>query len=251
MNQKFIPFLLLFAIGSYASDKPKPDVTESIRAEVQLRDKTFLVGQLDAKEINLKTPHGNLAIQLQYITKIEFGLKASTKVRAKIKELIKNLNSPEEEIAQDAERKILEIGLEALPILYKENEKNASDKIANIILEMETMNGTDSYVTELDKIILNDDSNFTGEISLENVQIKTLYGSLKFTKEQATSIQFINEGKSGLSFRKEILVPANTYIPINNIADGGFLNTKIFVKKGETIEIRASGEVTLESSILI
>jgi hypothetical protein len=109
------------------------------------------------------------------------------------------------------------------------------------------MNGAESYIGEMDKIILNDESTFTGEILLENLQIKTLYGILKFTKEQAASIQFINEGKPGLSFRKQFLLPANTYISANNATGGGYLNTKIFVKKGETIEIKATGEITLAS----
>ncbi|MCB1179138.1 MAG: hypothetical protein KDK36_16250, partial [Leptospiraceae bacterium] len=251
--KKIIIILLIFSslIGDekkVIEEKVQPK-NNPIKIEARLRDRTFIIGSLENQSIVVTTKYGNLNIDLGDINKIEFGMKISSSEESKLKQYISELKNGNEKDSQNAESKILDMGISVLPSLYKysEKENNENQKLNSIIIELESTTSDDENISYNDKIFLNDDSIFSGEVNQENLIFKTNYGVLKAEKEKISNILFYSSLESG-GLKKVYKLPANIYIPVNNTSSQtGYLDTKISIRKGETFEIKATGEISLAS----
>lgn len=219
--------------------------------EVRLRlwDGSVLTGDLGIDSIHIETKFGMLEVPVSNIQFLRPGLASIPEMNEKIRNLVEQLGDKEFQAREQAHRELLGMGLairtqlrgftdggsaerkKHLQTLAEEIEELAEDEdpsqVANATLEVE-----DSITTG--------DFTIVGRIRETQFALKTRYGDLKIELKDIRSGDR-TWGSSGSAIRKSLDIEATAFFQREPA------KTRIRVKAGDKISIRASGSVTWAS----
>jgi hypothetical protein len=227
-------------------------VAANFMVTATMKNGDIISGKTTLNQITFKTNYGSLNIPAEKITNIEFGIITDrTKETAVITEL-KKLQMSSSDGAKEVYNKLLAMGTPILAIVKEftdsdnyqisEEMEYSVDRLLDELYDKADIN----YSASLEDVIDFDDINvLKGAIGLNEIQLQSNYGVLKIKKEDIQSLElvYIEDVKPGENIFK---VKANQHITGND--DGKpWLNTGISVKKGETIQITATGKIKLQS----
>jgi len=224
---------------------------EKIEMKLTLRDGNIITGTSSSiTTVSLNTDYGKLEIPIKNVSSLEFGIAPDNANKNKIVPLVKQMNDTSAEKRQTAFEELAKMGIGSIPVI--DNYINSpeyipseySDYTAEAVLnEMKTAYGIEEGYKDKDIAFIDYEYIMGGTIALKTVSLKTEYGMLEVPKEKIVKadISYYDEQTGNKTFK----LLASKHISGNT--DGGWLNTGIKVKKGQKININASGEVTLES----
>lgn len=240
MKSKMLILGLLFSLRVSFAQK-LADVT------LYLYDGSVLYGQAKMKkDIGLNTPYGKLTVPLRDITQLTFGLEKDESIVADINKNIQLLaNTSDEKSIQAAEENIQKYGLKSVYYLESFLDKNTSTHSENVSHLLNTVLSTYnlSDYSFSDAVMMSNGDKISGTIDFQTVEFSNSFlkttipvGSIK-----SMEVAYFESADGNFNFS----LKASKYIMANN--NGGWFNTGVKVKKGQTIEISASGEIVLAS----
>jgi hypothetical protein len=219
-----------------------------IEISAQLYNGKIILGTCDLKEINLLSAYGNFNVPIRKVKQIYFGLKVDANQQAKINTYLTDLKSTSESVRKNANAKITEIGIKAIPTISKyldanneiaEPEDYSANKVYNDLLEK---TNTVENLSEMDILEFDADFRIQGNVTLQKIDIKTEFGlqSIPVSKISAMEISIV-ENFGGIAGFKLL---ANKHI--SSEVDG-WLSTGIKVKAGQKLNVTANGNIKLAS----
>lgn len=209
-------------------------------------DGSILYGTAKLQDIKFKTSFGNLDIPLKEVVQIQFGLEKDESIANDINKSIQILaNTNDENTIASAEENISKYGLKAIYYLENYLNKNTAtypENLQDVINDILSTNNINDYSFE-DVIILNNGDRISGTIDFKSVEFTNSFLKTKIPTNVIKSMDVLYfDNSSGIS---QFILKANKHIMANS--NGGWLNTGIKVKKGQTLEISARGEIILAS----
>ncbi len=239
---KTIYFILISVIISHVQFAQKlADVT------LYFYDGSVLYGNAKMKDvINFTTNYGKISIPLRDISQINFGLEKDESIATDINKYIQILaNASDEKNASAAAESISKYGLKAIYYLEKYSDNNAISKpenIQNLINAILATNNVYEYNFN-DAITLNNGDIISGNIDFKTIEFVNSFLNTSISTYKIKNIDvFYTDSKNGFF---SFILKASKHIMANN--NGGWLNTGVKVKKGQSIEIAARGEIVLAS----
>lgn len=209
-------------------------------------DGSVLYGTAKMKDITLTTSYGKLNVPLKDVGQIIFGLEEDESIASDINKNIQILaNTTDEKIIQSASESISKYGLKAVYYLENFMDKNPSanaENIQNLLSSILSENNIGEY-SFTDAVLLNNGDRMSGNIDFKVVEFSNpfLSTNIPVSKIKSMDVSYFDNANGAYSF----LLKASKYIMANQ--NGGWLNTGVKVKKGQTIEISARGEIVLAS----
>lgn len=238
---KTICFAFLTYLSAMMLAQKNADVT------LYFHDGSVLYGNAKMKDITLNTSYGKLNIPLKDVSQILFGIEKDESIAADINKYIQLLaNTSDEKNIQSASESISKYGLKAIYYLKKFLETNTSctniGNIENILEEILSANNITEY-NLTDIIVLNNGDKISGQVDFKSLEFNNNFLSTSIGVNKIKSMDiFYFDSKDGIF---NFSIKASKYIMANT--NGGWFNTGIKVKKGQTIEISARGEIVLAS----
>ncbi len=243
--KKITLFLFLIAIVFSANSQNKTEFTLS------LKDGSVVTGTTKITKISLVTDYGKLEIPIKNVTSIELGLHADYAQKSNVKNLVNQLSNSNTEMREKAYKAITELNASAIPVIEEvmfSSEYNPGEfsdySLSTAVNELKaTHNVSDNYKNK-DVVSIDYAYNMGGRYDFKNVELKTEYGTLTVPriKIEKIDVMFYDASEGGM---KTFKLFATTHISGNN--NGGWLKTGIMVKKGQSMDIIASGEVAFAS----
>jgi hypothetical protein len=207
-----------------------------------------ILGTSDLKEIIVQTSYGNFTIPIRKAKQIYFGLKTDVNLQTKINAHLADLKSNSESVKKIAYAKILEIGIKAMPTIYKymdanpeliESEDYSASAVYNDLLGKA---GAVENLSEMDILEFDADYRIQGNVLLQKIDIKTEFGLQSIPASKINTIEISTvENFGGITGFK---LMANKQI--SSEADG-WLNTGVKLNVGQKINISANGVIKLAS----
>lgn len=209
-------------------------------------DGSILYGTAKLQDIKFKTSYGNLNIPLKDVAQIQFGLEKDESIANDINKSIQIVaNANDENTIASAKENILKHGLKAIYYLENYLNKNTAtypENLQDIINDILSTNNINDYSFE-DAIILNNGDKISGTVDFKSIEFTNSFLKTNIPTNVIKSMDIsYYDNSSGIS---QFILKANKHIMAN--PNGGWLNTGIKVKKGQTVEISARGEIILAS----
>jgi len=246
MKTKLLPlvFFVASAFTSFSQNKTQFTLT--------LKDGNVVTGITKTASVTLTTDYGKLEIPVKNINTIELGLHPDNSLKDAIKKLAIQLNNSNEDMRSGAYKSLIAMKQGAIPVaedvLYSANYNvgEYSDyTLTNAINELKAnYNVTSNYKTK-DVVNLDYEYNIGGTYNFKSIELKTDYGTLNIPREKIKKIDVLFYDASETNGMKMFKLFATTNISSNKT--NGWLKTGITVKTGQTLNIIASGEITLAS----
>lgn len=220
-------------------ETPTPKPKESL-SQVYLKDGTFVVGEIKIDSLKVTTAYGVLTVPKDQVIRIRIGKNADKELKTKIENLIKQLGDTEFKVREEATKQLSELGAVALAELKEATKsedvevKTRAEKLARQIEQ--------SATPETEEVIDDNEVQTTkfairGTLEIESFEIKTKHGPLTVLKKDVKSIVIGEQ-----SFvTKTVTVDANSWAP------GGMADSGVEVKKGDTINITATGSIFIRN----
>jgi len=226
---------------------------KKLQVEVKLKDNGSFIGETEWNDISLTTKYGTLKIPVADISRIYFGVRKNDELKSRVIKLIADLNSDSKSVADKAEEDLIKVGVDGLGYINAQLDvqvessdfSGLADRLREIITEVESSSG-DYEFRENDAVVFNDESKMEGTLSQNDISLKTQFGALKIDRKFINFVTVLSEG-GGDGLARNFALLANKHIATNPQISDAFLNTKIKVKKGDRLEIKASGSVVLAS----
>lgn len=237
---KKIIFQLMMVLSGLSIAQKSADVT------LYFYDGSILYGSAKMKDITLTTPYGILNIQIKDVSQIIFGLEKDECIQSDITKNIQILaNTSDEKQIQSASENISKYGLKAVYFLEKFLEKNTStnsENVQSLLNEILSTYSINEY-SFFDVLVLNNGDRISGNINFKTIDFsnEVFKTQIPVSKIKSMDVSYFESADGNYSFS----VKASKHIMANN--NGGWLNTGVKVKKGQTIEISARGEIVLAS----
>lgn len=209
-------------------------------------DGSVLYGTAKLKDIVLTSEYGKLNIPLKEVAQIIFGLEKDENIANDINKSIQILaHASDDNTIQSASENITKYGLKAIYHLEKYLDKNLStnsENIQNLINEILSTHNINEYDFS-DIVILNNGDRVSGTVDFKSIEFANSFLNtvIPVSKLKSMDVSYFDNANGNYSF----FLKASKYIMANN--NGGWLNTGIKVKKGQSIEISARGEIVLAS----
>jgi hypothetical protein len=165
---------------------------------------------------------------------------------------MKQLESEVEETAKLAYEELLKVKIGEIFVimdyLYSESyqpSETSMYSLTQLLQEIKSLYNLAEPINEKD--VINIDGSYTmgGIFAFPSVQIKTEFGPLTIPKDKITKIEVTYVPSTGGENAKTCSLAASKYISGNTA--GGWYRTGINVKKGQRINISATGTITLAS----
>ncbi|MBL4593045.1 MAG: hypothetical protein JKX68_04420 [Flavobacteriales bacterium] len=243
--KKAVLLLLIFTVSFLANSQNKTEFTLS------LKDGSVVTGSTKITKITLVTDYGKLEIPIKNVTSIELGLHADYSQKSKISNLIKQLSNSNNEIRENAYKAITTLSASAIPIIEEIMFSSEYDpgefsdfSLSTAVNELKSAHNVSDNYKSKDIVSIDYEYNMGGKYDFKTIELKTEYGTLTIPRAKIDKIDvmFYDASDGGM---KTFKLFATTHISGNN--NGGWLKTGIMVKKGQSIDIISSGEVTFAS----
>jgi hypothetical protein len=211
--------------------------------KVTLMDGTVLTGKFSTPELTVETKFGALKVPIDEIQAFAPGIKSHPEFSAKLNDLVNDLAADAFADREKAQQQILKMGPEIkgeLDRLVKTADAEKQMRLQKIIEEFESQRDEDADVSrdwKQDDTIVTQNFTIVGRIVTPGFSVASPYGTL------AVKIKDIRMAKRDAAepeeIRKSITVPGST------LSQHNFITSSIRVNKGDTINVTASGTVTM------
>ncbi|MEY4877559.1 MAG: hypothetical protein RL708_2709 [Bacteroidota bacterium] len=247
---QLIAVLSLLMVQVFA--QPKVIQKEKVTFTVHLRNGDVISGNSNIRTMIVSTSYGTLALPVSNINSIKIGIINPEIDKESILRMIDKLNSLKPEVQKNGFESLVQQEPGAIYVIkeYLKSDNNTASINPDYSIEAALQQLISNYGIDdkapMDDVIKYDDyysaegtCNFTG-----NIQIETAFGVLEIPRKSIVQIDITTETPES-GYTKNFIIQANKNISGN--ADGGFLNTGITLKAGESFSISANGKVTIAS----
>jgi hypothetical protein len=249
------------ARGEEATVEPKSEgVTRQIGEELRpalapgairfhLADGSVITGEVAIPELSLETEFGTLKIPMDRVRSFTPGLNSRSQLSQRIHSLIKDLGADDDQLRTRARQGIVKMGLAVRKELgYFRDDENAErrQRVREIEKDLEELNeelGGDEEKRAATLVWIRPDTvvttDFTvlGKISPDRFTIRTHYGEATIALDDLVQADRGTDTKTVVN--KRIIVSGE------NLAQRGFLNSNVHVRRGDRITIRADGRIRM------
>jgi len=245
--RKLLILVVLFSIVLYinAQNKNQADV------RITLRDGSVFNGSTNLPTVDLVTKYGKLTIPFASVSYIEVGITPDKADESKIIDLVSKLSNESVDVRKAAYEELIKKNVGAIPIIsnYIYSEKYQPSEateytVDGALSELKSKYEIDDNYSEEDIVSIDYQYIMGGTYSFKSIDLKTEFGTLAIPKDKMKKIEVIfipgNESSA-----KNFILQASKHISGNT--SGGWLKTGIMVKKGQTVDFIANGEVVLQS----
>lgn len=240
----FFTLIVTSCLLSFAQNKTEFTLT--------LKDGNVVTGEAKINEITLETDYGKLEIPIKNVTSIELGIHPDNSKKSKLENLSKQLANTNEEMRSNAYKEIIGMSSSIIPVLedisYSSNyiPGDFNDySLGNAISELKAIHNIPNNYKTKDIVSIDYEYSMGGMYNFKSIALKTEYGTLTIPRNKIDKIDVMFYDASEGAGMKTFKLFANKHITGNK--DGGWLKTGIMVKNGQTIDILASGEISLAS----
>lgn len=220
---------------------------------VKMKNGDILSGKSTLNKLNIKTNYGELNIPAENITNIQLGILTDKTKEVIVVAELKKLQVSNAKDAETIFNKLLNMGTSILGIVKAFTESNAYQISESYNFSVEELlqklysKADLEYGTPINDVIEFDiDSKIDGNITLNEIQLVSNYGTLNLKRENIQSIQLTENDNEIFLGDNVFKLNANKHIT-GNSDDKGWVNTSIKVKPGSTLTVTASGKIILKS----
>ncbi|HKS17498.1 MAG TPA: hypothetical protein VJU16_09320 [Planctomycetota bacterium] len=238
--------MLLLAVAAVLLQDPpaSPSPDDAKYVQFEMEDGSVLMGEILLDSLTVKTRYGELTVPVQDIRGLRPGFDSKPDFRGKIKSLVETLGDGALESREAAEKKILGMGIrvrDELRRYSKDPDAERKARLARILAAFEELEADSEDETPLHVLQPEDEltsASFTmrGDIQPKKFNVKTRYG--KVTVELDHLRQLIRR-ESGRVAEKKVAITSANFCAME-AKESGFA-----VEKGERIDIRADGSLTM------
>lgn len=240
-------FLSFFALSGISQT-----VNEKVQLTLHLKNGDIITGDSELTEIRFETDFGNLNFPIDQVSSIKVGLKDSEFDKSYLLSLLDKIEYGNAKDKEKAFDNIVKLEEGAIPFIkaYLESTpsnnspENADISVATAYEVMLAKYKVDRNYNIYDVVTYQDKYQMEGTYAFDDISVGTDYGKIRIKRNRINLIEvkIVNEG---LENQKAFKLFANRYVSGNS--EGGWLNTGILVKQGETLKMSANGQVTLAS----
>jgi hypothetical protein len=216
---------------------------------LQLWDGSVLTGDLGIDSIHIDTKFGMLEVPVSNIQFLRPGLESIPELNEKLKNLVEQLGDKEFQAREQAHRELLAMGLSIRNQLRTFNDGGSAERKKHLqtlteeieeLAEDEDPSQAANGSLDVEDSITTGDFTIVGRIRENEFSLKTKYGDLKI---QLKDIRAGDRtwGVTASSVRKAIDIEATAFFQREPA------KTRIRVKAGDRISIKASGSVNWAS----
>ncbi|MHC4957204.1 MAG: HEAT repeat domain-containing protein [Planctomycetota bacterium] len=231
----------LFALPARAQEtpekpppKPKP-APEAVLHEIRLGSGTTLVGKVEPRQLRVLTKFGTLTVPIESLKLVKFGRKAHPERYESVLALINELASANPDLRNAAVSKLKKEGSFAAPELHRAARRHEDPEVRRRAQEILDAIGVDEddYIADHDEVATTLFS-VSGAVIAKSfkVAVKEL-GSVNVERRDIVSMRLFKGGHS----RKFKINGKYTMAT-------GWHDTKIVIKRGVRLRIRAEGQMT-------
>ena len=228
-----------------ASPTADPAADPSLR--LSLQEGSVVSGLLSVETITVETEFGRLEIPVTSIVSFTPGLDSHPAEKQRVGRLILQLGANASADRDEAERKLLELGPRIRGLL----EQHAADgdaerrtRIRKILAELQELADSGDLDAEDVQAWIDDDTIVTtrftvvGRISPREFKVETKFGELEVALGDIQRAE--REGLKKQETRKTVQVTAAS------LPQTSFLSTGVRIQRGDRVELRADGTITME-----
>ncbi|HUG93502.1 MAG TPA: hypothetical protein VML55_21865 [Planctomycetaceae bacterium] len=255
-----VPVILLLLSGAaWAVDEEQPaSAPAATRAapsaagdiptlRLNLQEGSVVSGNLSVASITVETDFGTLEVPVASIVSFTPGLNSHPEEKLRVGRLILQLGANASTDRDDAERKLLELGPKVRGLLENHAEDEDAERrtrIRKILAELDELAADGDFDAADLQPWIDDDTIVTtrftvvGRISPREFKVETKFGGLDVALTDIRRAE--REGIRKPDVRKTVQVSAAS------LALTSFLGTGIRVERGDRVELRADGTITME-----
>jgi hypothetical protein len=250
--------LLVFTVASLvrAADEPRPESSPSAAAtpsgenpslRLRLQEGSIVSGSLSVESVTVETEFGTLEIPVASIISFTPGLDSHPEQKQQVGRLILQLGANASADREQAERKILELGPKVRRLLEQHSADEDTERrtrVQKILLELEELASDGDFDAADLQPWIDDDTVVTtrftvvGRISPREFKVETKFGGLDVALADIQRGE--REGVRKPDVRKTVQVTSAS------LALTSFLSTGVRVERGDRLELRADGTLTME-----
>ena len=240
---------LAAALGLYAQEKPgtKPSTTAGSEKESQpiffLRDGSRIAGQPGFNSLQVKTRYGILTVPSKDLIRLRLAPRRGDENKEEIELQVQRLRGEdfdEREAAMDALRKLGEPTLPYLVKLARSDDDELRNRVTLLLGEIKSRTKENNkHGSEFPALVAGSDEivssrfKIRGTVQAENFSIKSRYGTLEI---KVSDIM-------GVDFRFAGITDTTVQIAGRQVVPSNWSNTNLFVSRGISLKIRASGNL--------
>jgi hypothetical protein len=216
---------------------------------LELWDGSVLTGDLGIDSIHIDTKFGTLEVPVSNIQFLRPGLESIPELKAKLAGLVEQLGDKEFQNREKAHRDLLAMGLAIRSQLRSFTDGGSAERKKHLqtlteeideLAEEEDPTQTANATLELEDSITTGDFTIVGRIRETEFALKTRYGDLQVKLQDIRSGDRAT-GNAAAAVRKSIDIEATAFFQREPA------KTRIRVKAGDRISIRAEGSVNWAS----
>jgi hypothetical protein len=225
-------------------------VAENVELTLHLKNGDKLTGVSELREVSFATDFGVLKIPIDQVNSIALGLQDSRFDKSNLLKLLDKVEYGKAGEREKAFDEVVAMEEGAIPFIRAYlNALNSEAISADISVQtlyevMLAKHKTPRNFSLNDVLTYKDKFNVEGAYNFSSLQIDTDFGRLKIDRNSIARID-VKIVTAGIADRNSFKLFANQHISGNK--DDGWLNTGILVKKGQTIDLNAAGQIMLAS----
>ena len=220
--------------GTPAARPPAPRPAAAEGPVFELKDGTRVVGAFAAEALKVETAYGVLSIPTAEVVMIRIGTRSDPELAPRIAALVTQLGDADFSVREKATAELSRMGQvarHALEGVQASADAEVRERSAGILAQLE--DDADDPPPEDDEVVT---TRFTvrGALQCPQFQVATKYGPLTIEKRHLLRLVLRTTGQS-----------VSVKVPGNRISTREFVDTRIQLKRGALLSIRARGSVML------
>lgn len=201
---------------------------------VELKDGTRVVGGLGVESFRLETAYGILQIPAADVVMIRFGTRSDPELGPRIAVLVRELGDADYATREKATQALVRLGSVARKALQgaaASGDAEVKERAEGLLAQIEDLE--EEAPPEEDEVVT-DRFTARGSLQGERFQVTTRFGVLAVEKRHMARV-LLKEGGVSASFR----------VPGSKGSGNDYFDTRIVVKRGQHLVLRARGSITL------
>ncbi|MBI3099790.1 MAG: hypothetical protein HYY93_16385 [Planctomycetes bacterium] len=204
------------------------------------RDGSSIVGTVLENSIQVTTAYGRLTIPVGEISRVVFGLGSDSDLASKIAALIKDLGHTDFDTRERALGELVKIGPAAgtaLRTAQKSGDAEVRSRSERALREIDKASDGETEEPIDDDRVITTRFEIRGTVELASLTITTRFGPLTAAKKDIASIEFPKAGAQSYTLQ----------VKEEHAVGQELLYTKIPLRRGDRLAIRAEGSITFPS----
>ncbi len=227
---------------------------ENTFLKISLRNSDIVSGKAHLQNVKIKMDYAEFSVPLKDIAELEFGVVEDISIQPVVELLFFQLGESSKKNCMEAFEQLIELKMSALPVLSKCIDKNIDFEptfpeytpelaLGELLIKYDL---TAESLLEKDVLVLNTGYKLPGVCSMDDIELKTAFGTLKINRENIKNVQISCIDENQKNIQKTFKILANKHISCNP-DKSAWLNTGIKISKGQQIQIQGKGEIILAS----